>query len=68
MGYWDGVLSRVNLPGLILLALGAVATYFAPRLAPRLFPKGGDRAVMPLKVAGLALAVAGALMSLGFPA
>ena len=68
MSYWNGVLSRLNLPGIALLLLGALLTYGAPRLAPRFFPKGGDRAVMPLKVAGLALAVVGAVLCLGFPA
>lgn len=64
MSYWESVVSRVNVPGVLLLLVGALLTYGAPKLAPRIDPKGGDRAVVPLKVAGLVLAVAGTILSL----
>ena len=64
MTYWQGVLARVNIPGLALLALGAVLCFGAGRIAGWIGKQGGDRAVMPLKVAGLVLAVAGAIISL----
>ena len=61
---WNGVLERLSVPGLILLAAGAVLGYGARWLAPKLFAKGGDRAVVPMKVVGLALALLGALILL----
>ena len=64
MTYWQGVLSRVNIPGLVLLALGAGMCFGAARIAGWLGKRGGDRAVMPLKVAGLVLAVVGAFICL----
>ena len=68
MSYWDGVLSRLSVPGMVALAVGALMCWEAPKLAKLVFKEGGDRAVLPLKVAGLALAVVGAVLCLGFPA
>lgn len=61
---WNGVLARLSVPGLILLVAGAVLGYGARRLAPLFFGKGGDRAVTPMKVVGLGLALLGALILL----
>ena len=64
MTYWQGVASRLSIPGLVLLVLGAAAIFGAPKLCARLFRQGGERAIMPVKVAGLVLAVLGALILL----
>jgi hypothetical protein len=64
MDYGQGVLSRLSVPGLILLVLGAVVCLWAPKLSALLFPKGGERATLPLKVAGLVVAILGGLILL----
>jgi hypothetical protein len=64
MTYWQGVLSRLSVPGLALLALGAALVVLAPKLVGWFGKRGGGRAVMPVKVAGLILAVLGALILL----
>jgi len=66
MTYWQGVLSRISVPGLILLALGVVLCLGAERIAGWIWKQGGDRATTPLKVAGLVLAAVGALVCLKF--
>ena len=62
--YWQGVLERLSIPGLCLLAAGAVLGYGAKWLAAKLPWLGGERAVVPVKVAGLVLALAVALILL----
>ncbi len=62
--YLQEVLSRLSVPGLILLLLGAVLGYGAGGICRGLFGQGGERAVVPMKVAGLLLALAGALILL----
>ncbi len=62
MNYWQGVLSRLSVPGVALLVIGAALCFAAPGLSRRLFKRGGERAVTPLKVAGLVTAIAGALI------
>lgn len=64
MTYWQGVASRLSIPGLVLLLLGAGVIGSAPKLCAWLFKQGGERAIMPVKVAGLVLAVLGALILL----
>jgi len=64
MDYWQGVLSRLSVPGVILVVVGAVLCFAAPGLSARLWKRGGERAVTPMKVAGLAMAVLGALILL----
>ena len=66
MTYWDKVSSRLSVPGLLLLAVGALLCFLAPRICAWLWKKRGDRAVMPVKVVGLVLALAGALILLDF--
>ena len=61
---WDKVLSRLSVPGVTLLLAGVVLCVQAIRLC-RLVPGGrGDRAVLPVRLAGLVLALAGALILL----
>lgn len=64
MTYWQGVLSRLSVPGILLLIVGAALTLWAPKVAGLFSQKGGERAVTPLKVVGMALAVLGALILL----
>lgn len=64
MEYWQGVLSRLSIPGVALMAMGALLTLDAKRLSNLVWKQGGDRAVMPLKVAGLVMALLGALILL----
>ncbi len=61
--YWAGVASRVNIPGVVLLVIGVVACFGAPKLAPLIF-KNQEKMVLPMKVAGLLLAMIGALITI----
>jgi hypothetical protein len=62
--YWQGVLSRLSIPGLCLLALGAALGYGAKWICGKVLKQGGERAVVPVKVAGLLMALVGALILL----
>ena len=63
---WQKTLSRLSLPGLLLLALGAVLC-LRPAWALRLFPAGRrERLQTPVRFAGLAAALLGALIMLDF--
>ena len=64
MGYWERVISRLSVPGLILLALGILLAVQAIRISRLLFREKGERAVFPIKMTGLALVVAAALILL----
>ncbi|HPJ03254.1 MAG TPA: hypothetical protein PKU80_10480 [Candidatus Limiplasma sp.] len=63
MDYWQGVLARINIPGAILVLVGAGVSFGAKKLAPLVF-KEPDNKVLPMKFAGLALVCAGALITL----
>jgi hypothetical protein len=63
MNYWQGVASRANVFSIILLIVGAVLCFGAAKIAPKLFPNN-EKMVFPLKLAGLGIAVIGALMTL----
>ncbi len=56
-------MARVNIVGVILVLVGAGISFGAKKLAPLLF-KEPEPKVLPIKFAGLALAVAGALITL----
>lgn len=43
MSYGEKVLSRLNVPGLALLILGAVLVYTSGPISGRLFPEKGTR-------------------------
>ena len=53
---WQKTLSRLSIPGLVLLVLGAVACTQANRLQ--------ERFVLPVRIAGLAAVLAGAAILL----
>lgn len=64
MSYGEKVLSRLNVPGLALLILGAVLVYASGPISGRLFPEKGDKANIAVKAAGCAVALVGALLLL----
>lgn len=59
-----GIVQRLDLPGLLLLALGALTGFAGHRLAALLFPKTGEKAQVIIRFAGLAIAFLGALILL----
>ena len=64
MSYGEKVLSRLNVPGLALLILGAVLVYTSGPISGRQFPEKGDKANIAVKAAGCAVALVGALLLL----
>ena len=64
ISYGEKVLSRLNVPGLALLILGAVLVYTSGPISGRLFPEKGDKANIAVKAAGCAVALVGALLLL----
>ncbi len=61
--YWSGVLSRMNVVGIAFVLVGAAVCFGANKLARR-FTKNPEKTALPLKLGGLALAMAGALITL----
>ena len=57
---WQKVLSRLSIPGLVLLALGAVACTKAVRLCKT------ERLAVIVRIAGLLLAILGTAILLDF--
>jgi hypothetical protein len=63
MDYWQGVLSRMNIVSIVLIAAGAALSFGARKLAPLVFGNKRDM-VLPVKMAGLLLVVVGALITM----
>jgi len=63
MDYWQGVLSRLNIVGIVLVLVGAALSFGAKKLAPLVF-KNPDKMVLPAKFSGLLLVIIGALIIL----
>lgn len=61
---WEKVLSRLSVPGIALLLVGAVLCVQATRLCRFVLRDRGERAVLPVRIAGLVLALLGALILL----
>ena len=61
---WQKVLSRLSVPGVTLLLAGVVVCVQATRLCRLVLGDRGERAVLPVRLAGLALALLGALILL----
>ena len=61
---WEKVLSRLSVPGITLLLVGAVICVQATRLCRFVLHDRGERAVLPVRIAGLVLALLGALILL----
>ena len=64
MSYIEKVLSRLNVPGLFLLAAGAVAVYASETLVRRVPEDKRGRINLCIKAAGGVVAIIGALMLL----
>lgn len=61
---WQKVLSRLSVTGVTLLLAGAVLCVQAAKLCRLVLGDRGERAVLPVRLVGLALALAGALILL----
>ena len=66
MTYWEKVASRLSVPGLALIAVGALLCVQAQRLCAWAFREKEARFVLTAKIAGVALALLGALILLDF--
>ena len=64
LSYIDKVLSRLNLPGLILLIAGAVAVFISERIAEKCNAEKKENINFIIKTAGGLVAFAGALILL----
>ena len=64
MTYWQGVLSRLSVPGIALMVIGAWLSLDADKLCALLWKEKGKQAAVPMKIAGLVLAALGALILL----
>lgn len=66
MSYGEKVLARLSIPGLALVVMGVLLCTQAPKLCKLVWKERGDRAVVPLKVAGVIMTLLGALILLDF--
>ena len=66
MTYWEGVLARLSVPGIILMAVGALLYYEAPKVCQLVLKENGERAVVPMKGIGLVMVLLGVLILLDF--
>ena len=66
MSYIEKVLSRLDIPGLILLIAGSVAVIAADRIGQMIRPEEKDKVSLIIKAAGGAAALFGALILLDF--
>lgn len=61
---WERVLARLSVPGLTLLVLGVLTCAQSAKLCRLALKEKGERAILPVKVAGLAMAILGAAILL----
>ncbi len=61
---WQKVLSRLSVPGVTLLLVGVLLCVHALRLCRLVFGERGEKAILPVRLIGLALAIFGALILL----
>ena len=66
MSYIEKVLSRLNIPGLILLIAGSVAVYASARIAEKIKPEHAGKLSIVIKAAGGVAALVSALILLDF--
>lgn len=66
LSYIEKVLSRLNIPGLILLIAGSVAVYASAWIAGKVKPDHAAKLNLIIKAAGGAAALVGALILLDF--
>ncbi len=63
---WDQIFSRLSVTGVTLLLCGVLLSLYATKLARFLFRERGEKLVLPIRLAGLGIAVLGALILLDF--
>ena len=66
MSYIEKVLSRLNIPGLILLIAGAVAVLTSEGIVEKIGPENKEKTNLVIKAAGIGAALLGALILLDF--
>jgi len=64
MGFWDRVMGRLSVPGLLLLTAGVVLVLQAAKLCRLVLRDNGERVIPWVKVLGLVLAVLGSVILL----
>lgn len=64
VSFWEKVMGRLSVPGLLLVTAGAVLVFQAEKLCRLLFKDNGEKAVLPVRILGLALAVFGTVILL----
>jgi hypothetical protein len=63
---WDQIFSRLSVTGVTALLCGALVCLYATKLVRFIFRERGERLVLPVRLAGLALAVFGVIVLLDF--
>ena len=63
---WNKVLSRLSVPGLTLLLVGGLLCMQATKLCRLVLKEKGERAILPLRILGLLIALLGAAILLDF--
>lgn len=63
---WELIWSRLSVPGITLLVLGSMMCVQAVKLCRLVFKEKGERAIMPMRVIGLIIALIGAAILLDF--
>ncbi len=66
MSYWEKVITRLSVPGIILITAGIVLFFQSGKVSQWIFREKAERAALPVKLLGLLLAVFGALILLDF--
>ena len=66
MSYIEKVLSRLNIPGLILLIAGSVAVVASEGIVEKICPEKKEKTNLVIKAAGAVAALFGALILLDF--
>ncbi|MEG2355548.1 MAG: hypothetical protein RSC40_01185 [Clostridia bacterium] len=63
---WYKVLSRLSVPGLTLLLVGTLLCMQSAKLCRLVLKEKGERAILPLRIAGLVVALLGTAILLDF--
>ncbi len=66
MNFLENLMSKLSIPGLVLLTLGAVLIFQSEKLCRLVFKENADKVLLPMTILGLALALFGALILLDF--
>lgn len=66
MGYWERVIQKISVPGLLCLAAGALLCLQSTRVCRLIWKEQGEKFIFPLKIIGLVLVLLGAVILLDF--